>query len=154
MLQDCTIFRSDRSDHGTHAKEAGRGGSQLEGEVSLLLNGHEGSLVQVSVLLDFIVNQVPSECLHRVVESITPHVLARLLHKVHGPVLVSVASVSQLEVLNHLNSVLENASVEEGVKSISGCAQGVNTRTVFPTVLLLGKIFYNGDPISEGNNLP
>jgi hypothetical protein len=155
MLRDCTILRSDRSDQRAHSEKEAGGGGHLEHEVRLLMDSHESRLLQVSVLLVFVVHQVSSECLHGVVDSVAADVLASLLHEVLRPVLVPVASAGELVMLNHLDSVLQDTSVEEGVERVTRSTQGVNTGTVLATVLLLGKIFYTRDPINDrGNYLP
>jgi len=69
----------------------------------------------VFVLLVLVDNQEGGEALHGVVDSVHAEVSASLLHEVHGPVLVAVTSVGEFVVLDHLESLLENASVEEGV---------------------------------------
>jgi len=106
MLRDCTILRSDRSDQGAHSEKEGGGRCHLENEVRLLVNRHERRLLQVLELLVLVVHQVSSESLHSVVDSVAADVLASLLHEVLRPVLVPVASVGELVVLNHLNSML------------------------------------------------
>jgi hypothetical protein len=120
----------------------------------LLVDGHESGLVEVLVLLVFVVNEVGSEGFHAVVQSVATEVLAGLLHEVLGPVLVSVASVGEFVVLDHLKSVLQDTGVEERVKSITRSTQGVDTRTILATVLLLGQIFYTRDPINEDEYVP
>ena len=118
------------------------------------MNGHESGLVEVFVLLVLVVDKVGSEGFHAVVQSIAAEVLAGRTHEVLGPVLVSVASVGEFVVLDHLESVLQDTGVEERVKSITRSTQGVDTGTILATVLLLGQIFYTRDPINKDEYLP
>ena len=90
---DFTFLHSNLSDQGADSEEDGRARGHLEGEVGLLVHGHESGLVEVLVLLVFIVNQVGGESFHSVVDSVAANVLAGLLHEVLGPVLVPVTSV-------------------------------------------------------------
>jgi len=83
-----------------------------------VVESDEGSISEVSVLLNFSENDVGGEGLDGVVELVAHEVAGCALHVVMGPVLESVAAISDLVVFNQSKSLLEDVCVKEGVECV------------------------------------
>lgn len=102
-----------------------------------LLERHNSLFVQVSVVLDFTVDHVGCESLNSDVGLVLPKTVGSLTHPEVGPASVS-CTMQSLVVVDSGKSLLQDRSVEKGVKSVTGHAEGIDLARNY-TLVLLGR---------------
>ena len=75
-----------------------------------LVDGHQGLLVKIAILLNLAEEHITSEALNSKVELVAPHIASYSLHRVVGPVL-ELCAVNRIVVLNSIKSLLEDLSI-------------------------------------------
>ena len=106
-----------------------------------LIESHDSLCLEVAILLDFTEDHIGSEALNSIVELILPKLRGLVAHPIVWPIRISL-SMECSEVLNHLQSLLEDCSVQKGVQSVSAHGQSVDLSWNYTTVLLRSQVFY------------
>ena len=124
VVIDSCVFVGCSDDHAQTPKEcstATNGSKTCE----TLLDGHDGDLAQVAIVLHLSVEHVGSGALHSQVDLVLPEASRRLSHPVVGPARV-LGTMQVLVVFDGCKALLKNSRVQHWVQCVTGHGQGIN----------------------------